>query len=141
MASPISRFSALTNRWTSESMPLRASVGVACGSILTFFAGQIVVNQKMGLPFRIGAVVAIAAIGIAGIVALLANDEDDTPAEKLYTADEVAVLLAAVQAGKLVPAAAPACKFCGGAAPEGTGVDGSRYHRACFRAAYASGKT
>lgn len=120
---------------------MRASVAVACGSILTFFAVEIVVNQKMGLPLRIGAVAAIAAIGIAGIVSLLANDEDVTPTEKLYTADEVAVLLAAVQSGKLVPAAAPLCKFCGGAAPEGTGVDGSRYHRACFRNAYTSGKT
>ena len=122
-------------------MTLRAGVAVACGSILTFFAAQIILNQKMGLPLRIGSVVAIAVIGIAGIVSLLANDEDDAPTEKLYTADEVAALLAAVQSGKLVPAEAAVCKFCGGAAPEGTGVDGTRYHRACFRSAYKTGKT
>jgi hypothetical protein len=133
--------SALTTRWTSKSMTLRASVAVVCGSILTFFAAQIIVNQKMGLPLRIGSVAAIAAIGIAGIVSLLANDEDETPKERLYTADEVEALLAAVQSGKLVPAEAPVCKFCGRAAPEATGVDGMHYHRACFRAAYQTGKT
>ena len=133
----------LTARWTSKSMTMRAIVAVVCGSILSFFASQIFLNHKMGLQLRIGTIVVIAVIGIAGIVSLLSVDDDDDgpPAEKLYTADEVAALLAAVQAGKLVPAEPAVCKFCGGEKPEGTGVDGTRYHRACFRTAYQTGKT
>jgi hypothetical protein len=134
----------LTARWTSRSITLRAIVAVLCGSILTFFASEIVIDAKMSWPLRIGAVLAIAAVGIGGIVSLLTTDdvdEDAPPPEKLYTADEVAALLAAVQAGQLVPNAPPVCKFCGGEKPEGTGIDGTRYHRVCFRSAYQTGKT
>jgi hypothetical protein len=134
----------LTARWTARSMMLRAFVAVACGSVLTYFGSQIAINQKLGVPLRIGAIVLIAAIGIAGIAALLAPDDDDRdapPPERLYTADEVAALLAAVQAGQLVPVAPATCKFCGGDEPDAKGVDGARYHRACFRAAYQTGKT
>jgi hypothetical protein len=121
---------------------LRAGSAVVCACILTFFATQIFILQKYALPTRIGVIVLIAVIGIAGIGAILTPDEDDVaPAEKLYTADEVAALLAAVQAGRLVPAEAPVCKYCGGVKPDTTGVDGARYHRACFRAAYQVGKT
>jgi hypothetical protein len=121
---------------------LRTGSAVACGSILTFFGTQIYLMHKYALPVRIGVLVAIAVIGIAGIGAILSPDEEDeAPSEKLYTADEVAALLAAVQSGRLVAAEAATCKFCGEAKPEATGVDGSRYHRRCFQAAYQRGKT
>jgi len=114
---------------------LRTCAAVLCGSILTFFAYNIFLTSKMSLLLRIGAVVAIVAIGVAGIIALITPEEDDLPAEKLYTSDEVAALLAAVQSGKLVPADAAVCKYCGGAQPEGSAPDGSRYHRACQQTA------
>jgi hypothetical protein len=120
---------------------LRAAGGVAAAAVLTFFACQIFYAPKMSLPLKTGLIVAIAVIGIAGIIALLAPDDEAPPAEKLYTADEVAQLLAAVQAGQLVPALATTCKFCGGADPDATGVDGARYHRRCFRTAFENGKT
>lgn len=121
---------------------LRTLSAVACGSILTFFATQIFYTQKLGLPLRIGVIVVIACVGVAGIAAILSPDEDEQPpSEKLYTADEVAALLAAVQAGRLVPAEPLACKYCGQPAPEATAIDGTRYHRRCFQAAYHTGKT
>jgi hypothetical protein len=119
----------------------RAGFAVFCGSVLTFFACQIFIVNKMSLPLRIGAVLGIAIVGVLGIVSLLTPDEDDgPPPEKLYTADEVAALLAAVQAGKLVPAEAPVCHYCGQTGPEGTGADGSRYHRACLQAQLLRGR-
>jgi len=120
---------------------LRAALGVAAAAVLTFFACQVYDAIKMSLALRIGLIVAIAAIGIAGIVALLVPDDDRPPPEKLYTADEVAALVAAVQSGRLVPAVATTCKFCGGADPDANGVDGARYHRRCFREAFERGKT
>jgi hypothetical protein len=121
---------------------LRAASAVVCGSILTFFATQIYLMHKYTLPMRIGVIATIAIIGIAGIGAILTPEEDEPVAtEKLYTADEVAALLSAVQAGRLVAVEAATCKFCGEAKPEVTGIDGSRYHQRCFQAAYARGKT
>jgi hypothetical protein len=127
---------ATANRFGGNSFYLRAGFAVFCGSVLTFFACQIFIANKMSMPLRIGAVIAIAAIGIAGIVSLLTPDEEDgPPPEKLYTADEVAALLAAVQSGKLIPAAKPVCHYCGKDDPEGTGANGSHYHRACLQTA------
>jgi phosphatidylglycerophosphatase A len=121
---------------------LRAGSAVVCGSILTFFATQIYLMHKYTLPMRIGVIATIAIIGIAGIGAILSPEEDEPVAsEKLYTADEVAALMAAVPSGRLVAVEAATCKFCGEAKPDVTGVDGSRYHQRCFRAAYVSGKT
>ena len=123
------------SRWNS-SLGARAAFAVLCGSVLTFFACQIFIVSKMALQLRIGTVVVIAAIGVAGIWALLSPDEEDgPPPERLYTSDEVAALLAAVQSGKLVAADATTCKYCGKVDPEGTGPDGSHYHRACLQAA------
>lgn len=121
---------------------IRTALGVAAAVILTFFAMQIFYDQKIGLPYKITVIVVIAVIGVAGIAALL-SPEPEAPAvtERLYTADEVAALLAAVQAGRLVAAAPVTCKFCGAADPDATGVGGSRYHTRCFRAAYRAGKT
>ena len=121
---------------------LRAGSAVVCGAILTFFAVQIYLMHKYTLPVRIGVIVTIAIIGIAGISAILSPEEDEPViSEKLYTADEVAALLAAVQSGRLVAAESAPCKFCGEPKPDSTGVDGSRYHQRCFQAAYLSGKT
>lgn len=126
-----------------KSAYLRAAGGIAAAVVLTFFAMQISYAPKIGLPYKVGMIVAIAVIGVAGIVALLTLDtvDEQVPAERLYTADEVAALIAAVQSGRLVPAGPEQCKFCGGAEPDATGVDGSRYHTACFQSAFRSGKT
>jgi hypothetical protein len=84
----------------------------------------------------------IVVVGVAGLYSLLTPEPDDPlPSERLYTADEVAALVAAVQAGRLVAAAPETCKFCGGAQPDAHGVDGTRYHVRCFQTAYKSGKT
>jgi hypothetical protein len=123
------------------SVYVRALAGALAGSVLTFFACQIYYALRIPLPLRIGFIAVIAVVGIAGIAALLAPESEAAPRERLYTADEVAKLLAAVQAGTLVPAAPDTCKFCGQPQPDATGVDGARYHRRCFRAAYQSGKT
>jgi hypothetical protein len=121
---------------------IRTALGVAAAVILTFFAMQIFYDQKIKVPYKIAVIVVIAVIGVSGIAALLSPEpEEPTVTEKLYTADEVAALLAAVQAGRLVAAAPAACKFCGEADPDATGVDGSRYHTRCFRTAYKTGKT
>jgi hypothetical protein len=116
-------------------------VSIAAAAILAFFAWQIVNAPKIALPLRAGIVVAIAAIGIAGILALLAPDGDGAPAKTLYTADEVAELLEAVQSGRLAPPVSAHCKFCGGADPDASGVDGARYHFRCFREAFDRGET
>ena len=140
MGSATSKMSSFASRWNS-SLYLRAGFAVVCGSVLTFFACQIFLVSKMSLQLRIGAVVVIAAIGIAGIWALLSPDEEDgPPPERLYTSDEVAALLAAVQSGKLVAADPLTCKYCGKEKPEGTGPDGSHYHRACLQAALLKSK-
>ncbi|HVA34474.1 MAG TPA: hypothetical protein VNG31_10015 [Candidatus Baltobacteraceae bacterium] len=115
---------------------------MASAIILTFFATQIYYAHDTKLPYKIGIIVVIAVVGFAGIHALLTPDlEDPPPGERLYTADEVAALVAAVQSGRLVAAAPQTCKFCQGAQPDATGVDGSRYHSHCFQAAYQRGKT
>jgi hypothetical protein len=100
---------------------VRIIVSLASAVILTFFA----------------------AIGFGGIHSILTPEPDEEPVatERLYTADEVAALVAAVQSGRLVAAAPDTCKFCGDARPDVTGVDGSHYHQRCFQAAYKTGKT
>jgi hypothetical protein len=121
---------------------LRAIWAIAAAVILTFFAMQTFYAPKILLPYKIGLIVAIAVIGAAGIIALLTPEpEEPELAHRLYTADEVAALIAAVQSGRLVAATPEECKFCHGPQPEATGVDGSRYHSSCFRDAYLSGKT
>ncbi|GEM_PF-3490276 len=121
---------------------IRTALGVAAAVILTFFAMQIFYDQKIKLPYKISVIVVIAVIGISGIAALLTPEpEEPAVTERLYTSDEVAALLAAVQSGRLVAAAPATCKFCGAADPDATGVDGSRYHAHCFQTAYQSGKT
>jgi hypothetical protein len=121
---------------------IRTALGVAAAVILTFFAMQIFYDQKIKVPYKVAVIVVIAIIGISGIAALLTPEpEEPAVTERLYTADEVAALLAAVQSGRLVAAAPVTCKFCGEADPDATGADGSRYHARCFRSAYQVGKT
>jgi hypothetical protein len=121
---------------------IRTALGVAAAVILTFFAMQIFYDQKIKVPYKISVIVVIAIVGISGIAALLSPEpEEPAVTERLYTADEVAALLAAVQSGRLVAAAPVTCKFCGAADPDATGVDGSRYHTRCFQTAYQTGKT
>ena len=103
---------------------------------------QIYYAPKLVVWYKIGIIAVIIAVGIAGIAAILSPDtEEAAPSERLYTADEVAALVAAVQAGRLVSAAAAECKFCHLPDPDVTGVDGSHYHRTCFMNAYHSGRT
>jgi hypothetical protein len=124
------------------SATVRIASSIASAVILTFFAMQIYYAPHTNLSYKIAIMVVIAVVGFGGIHALLTPEPDEAPpAERLYTADEVAALVAAVQAGRLVPAAPDACKFCHGAQPDITGVDGSHYHRTCFQAAYKTGKT
>jgi hypothetical protein len=124
------------------SATARIASSIASAVVLTFFAMQIYYAPHTKLPYKIGIIVVIAVIGFGGIHALLTPEPDDLPAaERLYTSDEVAALLAAVQSGRLVAAAPNTCKFCGGAQPDVTGVDGSHYHRSCFQSAYKTGKT
>jgi len=121
---------------------IRTALGVAAAVILTFFAMQIFYDQKIKVPYKISVIVVIAIVGISGIAALLSPEpEEPAVTERLYTADEVAALLAAVQSGRLVAAAPVTCKFCGAPDPDATGVDGSRYHTRCFQTAYQTGKT
>ena len=133
----------LARRSGSElSAYIRVASSVASAAILTFFACQIYYAQRTSLGYKIGIITVIVVVGIAGIVALLTPEPDDPlPSERLYTADEVAALLAAVQSGRLVAAPPVSCKFCNGGQPEVTGVDGSHYHRRCFQVAYEHGKT
>jgi hypothetical protein len=126
-----------------SSAYVRVIVSLVSAVILTFFASQIFFAHGMKLPVKIGVILAIAAIGFGGIHSLLTPDPDEEPVatERLYTAAEVAALVAAVQSGRLVAAAPDTCKFCQGAQPDVTGVDGSHYHQRCFQNAYLSGKT
>jgi hypothetical protein len=121
---------------------LRITASLASTVILTFFASQTFYDPKIALPYKLGIILVIAAIGAAGIHALLTPDpEEPAASQRLYTADEVAALVAAVQSGRLVAAAPDTCKFCGEARPDVSGVDGSHYHQRCFQRAYQSGKT
>lgn len=121
---------------------VRALLAIASAVILTFFAMQVFYAPKMALLYKIGTIVVIAVVGIAGIIAILTPEaEEPVATERLYTAEEVAALLAAVQSGRLVAAAPEECKFCHGPQPDATGVDGSRYHRSCFQSAYQKGRT
>jgi hypothetical protein len=124
------------------SATARIASSIASAVILTFFAMQIYYAPHTSLPYKIGIIAVIALIGFGGIHALLTPEPDDPlPAERLYTSDEVAALLAAVQSGRLVAATPDTCKFCSGTQPDVTGVDGSHYHQHCFQAAYQKGKT
>jgi hypothetical protein len=124
------------------SATARIASSIASAVVLTFFAMQIYYSPLTKLPYKIGIIVVIAVIGFGGIHALLTPEPDELPpAERLYTADEVAALLAAVQSGRLVAAAPETCKFCNGAQPDIAGVDGSHYHQRCFQSAYKTGKT
>jgi hypothetical protein len=121
---------------------VRIAASIASAVILTFFAMQIFYAPHTNLAYKIGIIAVIAVVGFFGIHALLTPEPDDPlPSERLYTADEVAALVAAVQAGRLVVAAPQTCKFCNGAQPDVTGVDGAHYHRSCFQSAYKTGKT
>jgi len=121
---------------------LRALSGIGAAIFLTFFAMQIFYAQKIGLPYKIAIIGVIVVIGVSGITALLTPEpEEPAPAQRLYTAEEVAQLVAAVQAGRLVAAPPATCKFCGRPDPEINGIDGTHYHRKCFQAAYRVGKT
>jgi hypothetical protein len=119
----------------------RVTASIAAAAILSFFAYQIVFAPKIAPSLKAAIVLAIAAIGVAGIFAVLAPDAEEAPGEKLYTAEEVAQLLAAARSGRLATEAPERCKFCGGADAEATGVDGARYHRRCFREAFDRGQT
>jgi hypothetical protein len=124
------------------SATLRIASSIASAVILTFFAMQIYYAPHTNVAYKIAIIVVIALIGFGGIHALLTPEADDLPpAERLYTSDEVAALLAAVQSGRLVAAAPDTCKFCHGAEPDINGVDGTHYHQRCFQAAYKTGKT
>jgi hypothetical protein len=124
------------------SATLRIASSIASAVILTFFAMQIYYAPHTKLPYKIGIIAVIVLVGFGGIHALLTPEPDELPpGNRLYTADEVATLLAAVQSGRLVAAAPDTCKFCNGAQPDVTGVDGSHYHRSCFQSAYRVGKT
>lgn len=115
---------------------------IASAALFTYFCLQIYQQQKVALPFKLAMIGAIVVVAVAGIAALILPEaQDEAPAERLYTAEEVEALIAAVQAGRLVPAPPEECKFCHGADPDATGVDGSRYHLTCFQTAYRGGKT
>ncbi len=122
---------------------MRTIWAISAAVILTFFAMQIYYARNVTLPYKIALIVAIVVIGVAGISAILTPEPDDAvpPSERLYTADEVAALVAAVQAGRLVAAAPAVCKFCGGDQTDVSGVDGTHYHRSCFQNAYLAGRT
>ena len=119
----------------------RAIAAVAAGSILTFFACQVYLAMQIPLAGRIVVLAIIVVIGVAGIVATLQSDDEPVSQERLYTAAEVREILEAVRAGKFTLASDDVCKFCNGASPEATGVDGLRYHRSCFQERFAVGKT
>jgi hypothetical protein len=122
-----------------------ASYALAFGGIalLGYFIVQIFAAKHLSEPFKVGAITVIVLIGIGGAMAILQRDEDerDTDDQRLYTAEEVAELLNAVRAnGGRLPGASSAttatCVFCGRSDAEVRGLDGSRYHRACFQRAY-----
>jgi hypothetical protein len=121
---------------------LRITSSLASAVILTFFASQIFYDPKITLPYKLVTILVIALVGFGGIHAILTPEPEEPAAtQRMYTADEVAALVAAVQSGRLVAAAPDTCKFCGEAQPDVTGVDGSHYHQRCFQNAYLSGKT
>jgi hypothetical protein len=112
-------------------------------AIIGYFAYQIFITKHINPTFKFSSIAVIAAIGIVGALAILQVDPDDQPRsadERLYTAEEVAELLNAVRSsgGRLGDASkAPAtCVFCGQPDAEIRGLDGTRYHRACFQRAY-----
>lgn len=112
-------------------------------AVIGYFAYQIFRAPHIERTFKFASIAVIIAIGVVGAGAILQRDADDTveSGERLYTAAEVAELLNAVRSagGRHVDAAAIApatCIFCGQTGAEVTGLDGTRYHRACFQAAY-----
>ncbi len=112
-------------------------------AIIAYFVFQIFVTKHMDRNFKYGSIAIIVAIGIVGAIAILQRDPTDDVAggERLYTAAEVAELLNAVRSagGRFVDSSnvAPvACAFCGEPNPDVRGLDGTRYHRRCFQAAY-----
>ncbi len=113
-------------------------------AIILYFAVEIFLAKHLALNFKIGSIAVIVAIGIVGALAILQRDPEDEfgdDGRRLYTAEEVAELLNAVRAGggRFVDASAqrPAtCIFCGKPDAEIRGLDGTRYHRACFQRAY-----
>src|SRR5471030_2456328 len=122
----------ITRRGEVAGAYVRTGLGIAAAVIFTFFAMQIFYAQNIKVPYKIGMIAVIAVVGVAGIIALLTPEAEEAPAaERLYTADEVAALLAAVQSGRLVAAAPDQCRICHGPDPDATGVDGSRYHANC----------
>jgi hypothetical protein len=113
-------------------------------AIIVYFAVQIYLTKHMDPRFKYGSIAVIVIIGIVGALAILQRDPaEQLSGDRLYTAEEVAELLNAVRAGggRFVEAAsrAPAtatCVFCGNSDAEIRGLDGTRYHRACFQRAY-----
>jgi hypothetical protein len=120
--------------------------GTAFGglAIIGYFVYQIFMTRHLDRTFKFGSIAVIVVIAIVGAMAILQRDPDDemmADGRRLYTADEVAELLNAVRAngGRFVEAAAatPAnCIFCGKPDANVRGLDGTRYHRACFQRAY-----
>ncbi len=113
-------------------------------AIIGYFVYQIAVTRHLDRTFKFASIGVIVLIAIVGAMAILQRDPDeDIPDDgrRLYTADEVAELLNAVRAngGRFVEAAAlapAACIFCGKPDADVRGLDGTRYHRACFQRAY-----
>ncbi len=111
-------------------------------AIILYFAVQIYLTKHMDLRFKYASIAVIVIVGIVGALAILQRDPpEESAGDRLYTAEEVAALLNAVRAGggRFVEAAnrAPAtCVFCGKPDAEIRGLDGTRYHRACFQRAY-----
>jgi hypothetical protein len=125
--------------------PVVRNVGAFGGlAIIGFFAYQTFMAKHIAPPFKYGTIGIMLAIGIVGAMAILQRDPADEPesdGRRLYTAEEVAELLNAVRAGggRYVEAAslsAAVCMFCGKANADVRGLDGTRYHRACFQRAY-----
>ena len=126
--------------WTSLIRYVGAYGGLA---IIGYFVYGIFVTKHLDRTFKFGSIAVIVVIGIVGAIAILQRDPPDETigGERLYTAAEVAELLNAVRSagGRFVEAAnvAPAtCLFCGRPGADVHGLDGTRYHRRCFQAAY-----
>jgi hypothetical protein len=140
--------------WESSIVHDRPARGVAWGefvryvsafgglAIIVYFAVQIYLAKHMDLRFKYGSIAVIVIIGIVGALAILQRDPaDEVLSDRLYTAEEVAELLNAVRAGggrfvEVANAAPASCIFCGTSGAEIRGLDGTRYHRACFQRAY-----
>jgi len=133
---PVTRFD-----WSPILRYASAFGGLA---IIGYFIVEIILSKHLDRTFKFGVVAVIAAIAIVGVWAILQTDPPDEPfadGQRLYTAEEVAELLNAVRAngGRFVEAAAvttATCPFCGQPGAEVRGLDGTRYHRACFQRAY-----